>query len=68
MNNTSAQLSIDVSGVPANDLASRFRALRGDFVAGFLVFLVALPLCLGISQASGCPPISGILTAIVGGR
>ena len=41
--------------------------LRHDLIGGIVVFLVALPLCLGIAVASGAPPISGLLAGIIGG-
>ena len=41
--------------------------LKHDAPAGLVVFLVALPLCLGIALASGAPLFSGIIAGIVGG-
>lgn len=42
-------------------------SLQRDLPAGLVVFLVALPLCLGIALASGAPLLSGIIAGIVGG-
>ena len=42
-------------------------ALRHDLLAAIVVFLVALPLCMGIAIASGAPPAAGLITGIVGG-
>ena len=46
---------------------SFFSNVRGDLAAGLVVFLVALPLCLGIALASGAPLFSGIISGVIGG-
>ncbi len=46
---------------------SLFGGIKENFPSGLVVFLVALPLCLGIALASGAPPLSGIIAGIIGG-
>ena len=57
-----SKLALPKSGIPG--LVENWRS---DLLSGFLVFLIALPLCLGIAMASGFPPMSGIISAIIGG-
>ncbi|WP_414445629.1 SulP family inorganic anion transporter [Burkholderia sp. 22PA0106] len=49
------------------NLRNVFSTFPRDFVAGTVVFLVALPLCLGIANASGVEPFAGLISGIVGG-
>ncbi len=44
-----------------------FGNLRSDLPASLALFIVAIPLCLGIAHASGAPLISGLLSGVIGG-
>lgn len=59
-----------VSNAPINmnnERSGMFANLKYDLPASIVVFLVAVPLCLGIALASGAPLFSGIIAGIVGG-
>src|SRR6186997_2349987 len=53
--------------IPADGLAGLKESFSTDAVSGFIVFLLALPLSLGIAKASDFPPLMGLVTAIIGG-
>ncbi len=60
-------MSVSQSFIPKDGIAGLKENFRSDFIAGFLVFLLALPLSLGIAKASEFPPAMGVLTAMIGG-
>lgn len=59
--------SLKISNAPLKGLEGFKQNWKTDLLAGFMVFLLALPLSLGIAKASGFPASMGVLTAIIGG-
>ncbi|MBL7813304.1 MAG: SulP family inorganic anion transporter [Bacteroidetes bacterium] len=53
--------------IPKDGIAGLKENFSQDALSGFLVFLLALPLSLGIAKASDFPPIMGLITAMIGG-
>jgi len=51
----------------ANNKLNPFKNLKDDVPASIVVFLVAMPLCLGIALASGAPLFAGLISGIIGG-
>jgi len=65
MNDVQPEAGKDAGAGGAN--LSVFANLKYDLPAGLVVFLVALPLCLGIALASGAPLFSGLIAGLAGG-
>ncbi len=59
--------SVSNPTIPADGIEGLKKYWQKDLLAGFLVFLLALPLSLGIAKASGFPAAMGVLSAIIGG-
>jgi MFS superfamily sulfate permease-like transporter len=53
--------------IPKDGIAGLKENWKKDLLSGFFVFLIALPLSLGIAMASDMPPMAGIVAAVVGG-
>ena len=62
MNSNHSKISL-----PKEGLAGLKENFSTDSISGFIVFLLALPLSLGIAKASDFPPVMGLVTAIIGG-
>ena len=52
--------------IPKDGIEGLKQNFSADAISGFIVFLLALPLSLGIAKASEFPPVMGLLTAIIG--
>ncbi len=54
-------------GIPSDGIKGLKENWKSDILAGFFIFILALPLSLGIAKASGFPPAMGVLSAMIGG-
>ncbi len=59
--------NVDAGPVPKDWLPGLTQNWKSDLMSGFVLSLIALPLCLGIALASNAPPIAGLIAGIVGG-
>jgi len=63
----SSSATPDVGPVPKDWLPGLAQNWKSDLMSGFVLSLIALPLCLGIALASNAPPIAGLIAGVVGG-
>lgn len=57
----------DAGPAPLDYLPGLTQNAKTDVMSGFILFLIALPLSLGIAIASGAPPIAGVIAGFIGG-
>ena len=64
---TYLSMSKSIISLPKDGIAGLKENFTSDAMSGFIVFLLALPLSLGIAKASDFPPLMGLISAIIGG-
>ncbi len=58
---------MDNRHIPRTGIAGLKENWQTDIISGFTIFLIALPLCIGVAIASGAPPMAGLFSGIIGG-
>ena len=66
-NQNNGEPAVKPAGESTNTAPGLFSHFREDFLASIVVFLVALPLCIGIAVAVGVSPARALMTGIIGG-
>ena len=67
MSTDTSAAKTDIGPIPKDYFEGLKENIKFDLPAGIILFLIALPLSLGIAIASGAPPIAGVITGFVGG-